>query len=166
MPRFLFEDQTGRVAKIRLAQGTMPGSIAITTDDKRVFRSDLILITGFSTTQKTNTQFQPTLGQAIYLYNFGDKPTSITVSGMALPGLACTGNQRDAGIDMILDYYARNKVSRVRQSSSTTVPSVKMRIGGLPLEGLLIGCSTNTADPKTGITNFTLQLQSLELKFR
>ena len=115
-----------------------------------------VIITKLNFGQRTNTQFQQSLENVIYVYSFGDAMGDLQISGIAFPRLG-TGDKN--GIQELLKFYKDNRVSR-------TVSHMQVTFANEVIRGFLVGLSITTLDASSGAHNFTLFLKTLPAAFR
>ena len=114
------------------------------------------LITKLNYGQRTNSQFQQSLDNTIYVYSFGDMMGDLTLAGLAFPR-SCEGN--DNGVNRILSYYEENRVSK-------NVSTLQVTFASHVIKGYLVGINLSTLDPSSGLHNFTLLLKTIPASFR
>lgn len=113
------------------------------------------IITKISYQQQTNSQFQQSLDNIIYVYSFGDKMGNIAINGMAFPRV-CSGNQN--GITEVLNFYRQYRIS-------STVSAVRVTFANEVINGFLVGMSLQTVDTSSGVHAFSLLLRTIPASF-
>ena len=121
-------------------------------DPKITYDTHRSLITRVTVAQQANVQFLHALGSQIFVYAFGDRMGSITLSGLSASCPCPQGN--DLGIERILKYYSDNRVSKRKKP-------VRVTIGKTVLEGFVLSVSGDTVDPSTNIIQWGLNLATL-----
>jgi len=151
----IFLDSEYRVK--RVVQSTTrayPASVRLKLDNNQYLdEADFAVITGISFSAAANYQMEPSLDDVIYLFAFGDKPTEITITGIAFPEL-CDGGK--VGIAQFFQFYRNNKIT-LKQS---TIPQVQVNMAGEVLTGFLVGMELTIDDPATRIAKFRMSLVS------
>ena len=115
-----------------------------------------VIITSLNLGQRTNTQFQQSLENIIYVYSFGDLMGDLQISGIAFPR-RCVDDKN--GIQELMKFYKENRVSRA-------VNHVQITFANEVIRGFLVGLSMNTLDVSSGAHNFTLLLKTIPAAFR
>ena len=113
------------------------------------------LITGVTYSQRTNTQFQQSLDNVIYVYSFGDQMGDLTLTGLAF-ARACDG--RDNGVSNVQKFYREHRVSQ-------RVSNLEVVFANEVIRGYLVGLSMNTVDPSSGLHQFNLLLKTIPAAF-
>lgn len=73
------------------------------------------IVTDFQLEVGGNQQILHTLGQKIFVYNFGDRAGTVRVAGLAFPELCPADKQPEkTGIELLYDYYFRNRLTKRR----------------------------------------------------
>ena len=114
------------------------------------------IITRVSYEQKTNSQFQQSLDNIIYVYSFGDQMGNLAVSGIVFPRICSSPS--DNGIHNLMKFYREQRVSRA-------VTNVKVMFGNETIRGYLVGMGLDTLDTADGTHRFVLQLKTIPLAF-
>lgn len=116
-----------------------------------------IIVTKLDYKQATNTQFQQSLENIIYVYSFGDQMGDLTVSGMAFPRVCGDGNVN--GISELFSFYKSNRVSK-------EVSALRITFAKEVIRGFLVSMALSTVDPSAGIHTFSLLLKTIPAAFR
>ncbi len=114
------------------------------------------LVTQLNYGQRTNTQFQQSLDNTIYVYSFGDLMGDLTLSGLVFPR-SCDGSGN--GIDQMQKYYSKNRVSK-------KVETMQVTFASHVIKGYLVGLNMATVDVSSGMHNFNLLLKTIPASFR
>lgn len=115
-----------------------------------------VIITKVDYQQRTNTQFQQSLENVIYVYSFGDLMGDLTVNGVAIPR-SCDGDSN--GIKEVMQFYKQNRVSN-------SVSDVRITFADEVIRGYLVGLSLSTLDASSGLHSMTLLLKTMPAAFR
>jgi hypothetical protein len=99
---------------------------------------------------ETNHQFAHMLGGDIYIYVFGDRIATMTISGMALAYDCDNPGDYEHGIEKVMHWYAGNKLS----SRSTPVT---LMVGHTALTGFLAGFQADVFDHRLNLMSYNLQ---------
>ncbi len=99
----IFNSRPGIVAVIP-DQNVIPGRIKLADFDPVA-----ALVAAGDFDQETNQQFQTSLDESVYIYVFGDRMGTVTVSGMIFSAL-CDGNAN--GLSEIFAFYSTQRASR------------------------------------------------------
>jgi len=158
MPSF-FTGPVGRVAACtdEHAEGT---ATFIKTDPALTWSSQKSIITRITVSQQGNYQFLHTIGNDVYVYVFGDRMGSVTISGLSMT-VDCTGGTRANpgfhGFELIMKWYQENRVAMRREP-------VQVNIGQTFFLGFVVGLTGDVVDPATRIMQYGLQLVTLPEK--
>jgi len=147
----LFAGTPGRVIAMAdpAAQGLLPPLVDV--DGGAIsFQQRKCLITRVAISAETNHQFAHMLGGDIYIYVFGDRIASMTVSGMALASDCDNSGDLEHGIEKVMHWYAANKLSS-RQDPVT------LMIGQTALIGFLGGFQADVFDHRLSLMQYNLQ---------
>ena len=107
------------------------------------------IITRIAMKHSPNVNLRHMVGNAVHISVFGDKIGPATVTGIAI-GAPC-GDSDKLGIEHVAAYYESNKASAQEDP-------IKLTIGTTSYKGYLLGLSTDVADPKTNVWQFSLDL--------
>ena len=107
-------------------------------------------VTGFALEQNGNFQFLHTLNDFIYVYSFGDRIGELVVSGIGFAKPCSQAN--DGKICSVLDFYNKNKMSRVGDLS------VSLGDCAPPFFAFLTGMRMELQDPRTLVAQWSLRL--------
>lgn len=110
-----------------------------------------VVITHVDYQQRTNAQFQRSLGKTIYVYSFGDHMGDLNIRGVAF-ARTCDGDFN--GISELQKMYTQYKVS----GSS---PEVRLAFADEVIRGFLVAMSVGTADTSAGIHQFSMLLKTI-----
>lgn len=114
-----------------------------------------VIITAVNYTQQTNTQFQQSLDNVIYVYSFGDQMGNVSIGGLAFPR-QCDNTVN--GITELIEFYRDNRVSR-------NVERVRVTFANEVIEGFLVSLAITTADVSSGVHSFQMLLRTVPLAF-
>jgi hypothetical protein len=117
---------------------------------------DGVIITRINSEQRTNTQFQQSLENVIYVYSFGDQIGDLQISGLAFPR-RCKDDKN--GIQELIKFYREHRVSR-------RVQRVQITFANEVINGFIVGMALSTVDASSGAHNFNLLLKTLPAAFR
>jgi hypothetical protein len=174
----IFSGQPGRVAV--LSDPAVPADIRplVQPDPGISIRSEKSIITDVIISQQTNHQFLHTLGNDIFIYVFGDRIGQIGLRGISFTQLcddlpappigaatfgvsaaalfaaraaASSARAQEHGLERVLNYYKRNKLSSRRDP-------VKIAVGRTTFTGFVTGINTRVTDPKTWITEYLINV--------
>lgn len=113
-------------------------------------REMLAIVTRMDFSAGTQEQLSPTIGGQLYLYVFGDKPSVLTMSGVAFDSLCDTaGGTKRSGFDQLLNYYERKKLS-------ARIDPIRIVLGTQVVTAYLNGIVVNSEDAELHIWKFTL----------
>ena len=149
MPIF-FQGVPGRTAA--LPDVAAQGSVTLVTLDPNFdWANQRSIITGVGVSHQGNYQFLHTLGNDVYIYAFGDRIGSVTVSGLSMAA-DCASRDNMHGAELALQWYTQNRLA------SRQAP-VRVTIGlQTVLEGFLVGTSGDVVDPASRLFRFNYQL--------
>jgi len=115
----------------------------------------LAIISRVTYDQAAKYQLSESIGDASFLYVFGDKPEVMTVSGIVFY-TDCNAGQANAsnrqGIDNLLAYYESNKVSKRIAPMDLIIGTTKV------IRAFLLTLSTVSDDPENMTWSFSMQL--------
>lgn len=111
------------------------------------------IITSVTMNEETNTQFNPTLDKAIFIYVFGDKVSSMDVSGVCFLSPQIGGV---SGVAALREFYNQNKISASGQPVTATISSA----GGAAtsFKAFLVAATFSANDPQNMTGSFSLKL--------
>ena len=111
------------------------------------------IITRVQLSHQGNYQFLHTIGNDVYVYVFGDRMGSITVSGLSMQGCGVANH----GIEYVMAWYRQNRIAN-RQ-----IPVI-ISIGQASARGFVIGFSGDVVDPSVRLVQYGLQIATLPEK--
>jgi hypothetical protein len=132
----------------------------VTTKPTITIGAERSIVTNVSIAQQTNHQFLHTLGNDIFIYVFGDRIGQISLSGFSFMNSTeadCEGSSGAAGVkdkhglDLILGWYKRNKLSSRREA-------VDVVLGSTAFKAFVVGISTQVQDPKTFLVGYNMTM--------
>lgn len=150
MPIF-FAGIPGRTAVLSdpAVQGTLS---LVTTNPYLGYASHRTIITRFSHSERCNVQFLHTMGNQIYVYVFGDRVGSLTLSGISVAG-DCSDSGAAHGAELALSWYWLNRAS-YRQAP------VRFVLGSrTAFDGFVTGVSQEAVDSETRLVQFGIEVQ-------
>lgn len=114
------------------------------------------IITQLNWRLQTNTQFQQSLENIIYVYSFGDRMGDLSISGLVFPRVCDSGAN---GIENLIKFYKERRVSE-------KVDLVQITFSNEVIKGYLIGMNLTTQDPSSGIHTWSLLLKTIPASFK
>jgi hypothetical protein len=151
----IFPTRPGQVVAVKdtsLPAQTQPAIQMRADGDLFSFEATTSIITRLTIAQQTNFQFLHTLGQQIFIYSFGDRIGQMTVSGISFFRRCDEGAQSQIGIEKVLNFYARNKLSRRQDPVSVTLGR------DITIQGFIQGSRADVIDPKQNLFSFSFQI--------
>lgn len=145
--------------------GTVPGQVVelddpaasctttlLSLDPSISFRSEKSIVTRLTVSQQVNVQFLHTLGSLIYVYVFGDRMGSVSLSGLSF---AC-GCPDDGllGAEQMMLWYKRNRASK-------RSGPVRVTIGKTVIEGFVTSFTEDVVDPSMKLVQWGVNMASL-----
>jgi len=140
--------QRGKVAVMEGCEG-IPGKILLTG-----FEPTAAIITSPSVTQRTNTQFQTSLKESVYVYSFGDQMGAVEIAGVAFAG-KCEGEE--SGMEEVFEYYRDNRASQKKEP-------IEVTFGKESLSGFLTASQMSSRDPDLLTLDFRFTINTLPKK--
>lgn len=147
----LFQSRPGAVVKL-VDPALQCATQLLGLDPNITFESERSIVTRVTVSQQVNVQFLHTLGAAIYIYVFGDRMGSITLSGLAF-NCDC-GNGPELGAEKMLAWYKTNRASKRKNP-------VRVTIGRTAIEGFVIGFTEDAVDPALNLIQWGATIASL-----
>ena len=136
--------------------------IQVQGDSDLNYSNQRCLITGFGVNQEANYQFLHTLGGSIYIYVFGDRVGTISISGIAATvdcgagyGLFGDTSASPYGVERMMGWYTQNKIS-ARVDPITIVVGTQTVINGY-----VCGSKVSIMDAMTWLTQFEISMALL-----
>lgn len=149
MPIF-FQGVPGRTAA--LPDVAAQGSVTLVTLDPNFdWANQRSIITGVGVALQGNYQFLHTLGNDVYIYAFGDRVGSVTISGLSMAA-DCNSQDTSHGAEMALEWYNENRLASRREPIRVTIGLQTV------IEGFLVGTSGDIVDPASRLFRFSYQL--------
>jgi hypothetical protein len=131
------------------------------------FGSQRSIVTRLTVSQQVNLQFLHTLGSLIYVYVFGDRMGTVSLSGLAFACAPCAGQSlplytpgmaplpaNAGGMEQMLLWYKTNRASKLRAP-------VQITIGSTVIEGFVTSFTEDVVDPATQLVQWGVSLASL-----
>ena len=152
MPVMFVGGQIGRV--VSLKDHHAAGSVKfLEVKPPYGFDTHKAIITRVTVAHQGNYQFLHTMGGDVYIYVFGDRIGSLTLSGLGF-----TTNDSDCasggkhGFEYLLDYYKENRVANRKKPVEVTVGK------STAFDAFLVGINEDVVDPKTRIVQYNYQM--------
>ena len=124
--------------------------------------SDMILVISANTQDVAGHQVSQTLGDAVYMWTFSDRPTTLTLTGMAFLSRPCNVKATDktTGFQKLYEFYQTNKVSARHDAEPI---QLTVTIAGKDFVSYLVGMTSDTSNGSLPVTRFTMSLVALPL---
>lgn len=149
MPVF-FQGSPGRT--VRLDDPAAAGSVAMVGVNPQFdWNSSRVIVTRLVVAHQANFQFLHTIGNDVYVYVFGDRVGSVTLSGLAVAA-DCDSGDPSHGMEQAMAWYASNKVS-ARQAPVRIAVGVRTAF-----DAFVIGSNYDVVDPGSRLASFSLNL--------
>ena len=155
----IFQSNAGRVTRLR-EPGIACRASLFTLKPTINFSSELSIVNRVTLSQQVNVQFAHMLGSDVYIYVFGDRIGSLSLSGLSF-NCACdndlvftptTGDE--SGAERIYGWYTANRTSKRREP-------VLLTLGKVSIEGFVTGFTEEVIDPSTNLVQWSVNLVTL-----
>ena len=110
------------------------------------------VITRVTLSQQVNVQFLHTMGSMVYVYVFGDRMGSITLSGLSF--FLCSCDNNPPGQNDIYGWYKQNRASKRRDPVTVT-------IGDAVIKGFVTSFTEDVVDPSLSIVQWGVDMTAL-----
>lgn len=147
----VFQSKQGRVAKLADPASMCRIQLMNKIEPAITYESHASIVTRMTLAQQVNLQFLHTVGAGIYIYTFGDRIGQMSLSGLAFSN-PCEGES--PGMELMLTWFKDNRAS-VRQKP------IRITVGKTPLEGFVVGLSTDVVDPASGLVQWGITMATL-----
>lgn len=125
------------------------------TDPVLSWRTHKSIITRLTVSQSGNYQFLHTIGNDVYIYVFGDRMGSVTISGLSMTQDCNNKSDTQHGFEHVLTYYKQNRVAKRREP-------VLVHLGERTVfTGFVVGITGDVVDPATRLMQYGLQMVML-----
>lgn len=104
--------------------------------------------------QQASVQFLHTLRNYVYVYVFGERIADLTVSGVMFLNPCDGGQGGETGWRRVYDFYNEYRISK-------NPAPVVVTVGGVTVEGFLVGMTMTAQDPANMIGQFTMAFKYL-----
>lgn len=166
----VFSSNTGRVTQItdKVAAGCLSlASVEKDTGQQLSFQVHKTIITRLGVSSAGNFQFLHTIGNDVYIYVFGDRMGSITLSGLSFEqNCATLFNLNDElapsdvreeghGFELLYNWYKQNRVAVRQKPISVTVGR------NTTFQGFVTGLTGDVQDVQHRTVTFQLTLATL-----
>lgn len=145
--------------------GTVPGQV-VQLDDPAMscstnflsmnpdiaFSSEKSIVTRLTVSQQVNVQFLHTLGSLIYIYVFGDRMGTVSLSGLSFACECPEGTE--IGAEKMMLWYKRNRASKKADPCRVT-------IGRTVIEGFVTSFTEDVVDPSLKLVQWGVNMSSL-----
>jgi len=144
-----FSRQVGQVAAF--IDPTIPARTLIRLEGWNGYQVQKSVITQAMVSGQTNLQFLHTMGGNIFIYVFGDRVGTFSLSGLAFDS-TCDMAAGVIGVEHVMQYYNQQR------AASRAMP-LKITLGvATTFTTYLVGMSCQIADPKSRIWEFSYKL--------
>ncbi len=148
----LFQSQAGQVVQLDdpAAQCTT-GPLSVDPElDWQTYRG---IITRVTVAQQVNVQFLHTMGSMVYVYVFGDRMGTVSLSGLSFFECPC---DEALGITQndVYQWYKTNRASKRKTP-------VKITVGEAIMQGFVIGFNEDVVDPSLNLIQWNVQMTAL-----
>lgn len=151
----IFQNNPGRV--VVMQDAATSANIAVASlDPGPTIEQQRSLITSVTVAQQANFQFLHTIGADIYVYTFGDRVGSLTITGVSFLRTCDDAEDAEHGSSRMLSWYEEHRLSR-------RPDPLMLQIGGrAPLVCFLTGINMEMAvtasGPAPNLAQFALTL--------
>jgi hypothetical protein len=154
----IFQSKVGQVVQLNdpVAQCTTSRPL-MAVDPTLDWNSYRGIITRITLSQQVNIQFLHTLGSMVYVYVFGDRMGSVTLSGLSFFLCSCDADGTAAASDYQNDVYAWYKTNRASVRSSP----IKVSIGEAVVQGFVTGFTEDVVDPALNLVQWGVNMTAL-----
>lgn len=151
---------TGRGTVAQLADPAEQCDIRIKIEPDVSFESHKSIVTRLTIHQEVNLQFLHTLGAMVYVYVFGDRMGSVSLSGLSF---ACTCSEGggsssssggSSGAEKMLEWYKQARASRRQEPITVT-------IGDQVIEGFVTSFNEDVVDTAAKLIQWQVDMSSL-----
>ena len=132
------------------------GTLHFVSSDPGIgFQQHKSIITRMTVSQQGNFQFLHTIGNDVYIYVFGDRMGSVTLSGLSFTYDCNSPGDSDHGFEKIYDWYRDSRVAKRRTP-------VRVHLGQrTTFEGFVVGVTGDVVDPSTRIMQYGIQMVTI-----
>ena len=124
------------------------------------WESHTSIITRITVAEQGNYQFLHTIGNDVYIYVFGDRMGSVTISGLSMT-TDCSGSVPkggEHGFEKIMQWYKKNRVAARKEPVRVTIGE------GTHFEGFVVGLTGDVVDVSMRLVQYGLQIVTLPEK--
>mgnify|MGYP005847506743 CR=1 FL=1 len=150
----LFQSKKGRVVRLEdpaaVCQTQSGGLFSISPSID--FAVEASIVTRFTMSQQVNIQFLHTMGAHVYVYVFGDRIGSISLSGLSFD---CVCDGATGGAEGAFSWYKRNRASKRKEPVLVTIGNAT------PIEGFVTGFTEDVVDPTTNLVQWGVNIVTL-----
>lgn len=132
---------------------TMPLSLTLGGWTNGLAVTTKAILTGVGVQSTGNYQPQHTLRDHVYIFVFGERVATLTLTGMTFVNSCAGGGQ--PGIVTAIDYYARNRLSQKGEPITVQIGPT----GAGLIRGFLVGIQAENRDPETLLGGFSFTFQ-------
>ena len=143
-----FSNAAGRV--VAFEDSGLPSVAAVSVSGFGGFTQTRSIITRVGFSGSANASFKHTVGGAVHIYTFGDRIGEAVISGLCFDS-GCESNEF-SGLEQIVDYYNRNRVSE-RGSPITITCGAR-----LSLLAYLISVTCDVAETTSRVYQYSFKL--------
>jgi len=155
MPAVFSTRQPGVVAVVKAAD-MAPFELRLLDFRKlreaKPFVDALALVRGFAVQEAVNRQWSNSVGHHAYLTLFGDRPTRLSLEGLAF-AQRCGSPSRSNGVAELLKFWQQWKANAVDEPLVLTV-------GGQAREAWLMEFTASVRDPELQLASWTMELEA------
>lgn len=153
----IFQTRPGQVVKLD-DPALSCNTNFLTVDPDITFEAQRSIITRLTISQQVNVQFLHTLGSLIYVYVFGDRMGSVSLSGLSfLCGCDDAGGSpsgAEIGAEKMMLWYKQNRASK-------KADPVQVTIGKTVIEGFVTNFTEDVVDPSLKLVQWGVTMASL-----
>lgn len=155
----IFQTRPGQVVKLD-DPALSCNTNFLTVDPDITFDDQRSIITRVTLSQQVNVQFLHTLGSLIYVYVFGDRMGSVSLSGLSFlcgcddPQGLFEASGAEIGAEKMLLWYKENRASK-------KADPVRVTIGKTVIEGFVTSFTEDVVDPSLKMVQWSVQMASL-----
>lgn len=152
----LFQSKVGSVVALDdpAAQCTTSRTL-LGVDPPITFEKQRAIVTRVTVAQQVNLQFLHTMGAMVYVYVFGDRMGTVSLSGLSFFLCECPNGMSRVDVNAdVYQWYKQNRASRRKAP-------VRVSVGSQVIEGFVTGFTEDVVDPSLSLVQWGVNMSAL-----
>jgi hypothetical protein len=139
------------LVRVAQAAGGSSGIVGVSGPGGDLTGLGPVVVTSFNVRLAVNNQYAPALDKSVYVYGFGDRAGTLSISGLTFSRMC--GQEGGEGLDKVLRFYGASR--------AIADVTISMSVEGNTFRGFLDKADVGADNPEFHVGRFTLEATTL-----